>query len=103
MPARAAEICAGGSMYWVVRGIVQVRQRIVALHRRTDDNGRAFCVLELDPALISVEPLGKRPFQGWRYLKPEDAPRDLGERGAGFVDPRMPKELRLELRRLGLL
>ena len=40
-----------------------------------------------------------RPFQGWRYFQPKDAPPDLGASGAG----EMPEELRRELGELGLL
>jgi hypothetical protein len=103
MPTRAGEVCPGGSMFWVIRRLVQVRQPIVAFHQKTDDNGRPFCLIELAPEYIEVEPLAKRPFQGWRYLKAEEAPRDVPRTIGGYVDPKMPKELRLELRRLGLL
>ena len=103
MPSRATELLDGGSMYWVIRRMIQVRQPIVALHQKTDDQGRGYCVIELEPRHLEVEPMAKRPFQGWRYLKPDDAPRDIPRGGAAYVDPKMPKELRLELRRLGLL
>jgi hypothetical protein len=102
-PSRVAEVCPGGSMYWVIRRLVQVRQPIVAFHQKTDDNGRRYCVIELEPRHIAVEPVAKRPFQGWRYLKAEEAPRDLIRGRGGYVDPKMPQELKTELRRLGLI
>ena len=33
-PKRAAEIIAGGSLYWVIKGQIRVRQRIMKLERR---------------------------------------------------------------------
>jgi hypothetical protein len=90
-------------MYWVIKGLIQVRQPIIALHKRTDDNGKSYCAIELAPQHVLVEATAKRPFQGWRYLKAEAAPPDTKRRGSVYVDPKMPKELKAELRRLGLL
>jgi hypothetical protein len=103
MPTRAKEICPGGSLYWVIKGAIQVRQPIVALHKKADDSGKSYCIIELEPRHVLVEPTGRRAFQGWRYLKPEDAPPDLRIQRKGYVDPEMPKELKDELRKLGLL
>jgi hypothetical protein len=103
MPSRAKDVLDGGSMYWVIRGLIQLRQPIVGLHQKKDDNGRAYCLIELVPVHIAVEATAKRPFQGWRYLKAEEAPRDLPRGGRAYVDPKMPQDLRQELRRLGLL
>jgi hypothetical protein len=103
MPSRAAEVCPGGSLYWVIRRLVQVRQPIVAFHRKTDDSGRPYCVIELEPRHVPVQTVAKRPFQGWRYLKAEEAPPDAARGAAGYVDPKMPRTLRAELERLGLL
>ena len=103
MPSRVAEILPGGSMYWVIRRLIQVRQPIVAFHQKRDDNGRAYCVIELEPRHFAVEPTAKRPFQGWRYLKADEAPPDIRHAGKGYIDPKMPQELKTELRRLGLL
>jgi len=50
-----------------------------------------------------VQPRAQRAFQGWRYLKAGDVPTDVGGSGKIFVDPEMPKAMRLELARLGLL
>ena len=103
MPTRVAEILPGGSMYWVIRRLIQVRQPIVAFHKKKDDSGRSYCVIELEPRHFVVEATAKRPFQGWRYLKADEAPPDIRGSGRGYIDPKMPQELKVELRRLGLL
>lgn len=100
-PRRDAEVLDGGSIYWVIKKVIRVRQRILGLHEGTDADGRGLCTIELDPELVEVEPRPHRPFQGWRYLKPEDAPPDLPQGAAGEEPP--PPEMAAELRRLGLL
>ena len=67
-----------GSIYWVISGVVRCRQPILRLAAATDDEGRACCDIIMAPDLIRVTPRPKRPFQGWRYLEPKDAPPDLG-------------------------
>jgi hypothetical protein len=76
-PKRAKELLSGGSIYWVVKGSLLCRQRIVRLDEYIGADGIRRCAIVIDPQLIRVVPSLKRPFQGWRYLKPEDAPRDL--------------------------
>ncbi len=76
-PKRADELLSGGSIYWVVKGSLLCRQRIVRLDEYIGEDGIRRCAIVIDPQLIRVVPSLKRPFQGWRYLKPEDAPRDL--------------------------
>jgi hypothetical protein len=101
-PTRAAEICPGGSLYWVVKGLIAVRQPIVAFHRKKDDSGKSVCLIELALAYIPVQATARRPFQGWRYLKADDAPPD-GRSVKAYVDPSMPADMKKELRKLGLL
>jgi len=101
IPKRAEEVTGGGSIYWVIKGLIQVRQRIVEIRPFTDDEGISRCDLLMHKDLVEVEPVPRRPFQGWRYLKPEDAPPDLGKAGKGAKD--LPPKLRAELRELGLL
>jgi len=91
----------GGSLYWVIRGQVTCRQRILAVRPFTDKEGVGRCRLALEPKLILVEPRPWRAFQGWRYLTVEDAPRDLDRAAPGAK--MMPEALRRELRELGLL
>lgn len=102
-PKRQAEVLDGGSLYWVIKGVVQVRQRIVGFDEGTKDNGTPCCLLVLDKTLVAVRPMPRRPFQGWRYLTAEDAPADMkGGRGADDVAA-MPPAMRKELASLGLL
>ena len=100
VPTRAAELVDGGSMYWVIRGTVLVRQRIEAVERYTDEEGIGRCKLVFDPELVAVQPVPRRAFQGWRYLAPGDAPRDVPPRSEG---DELPPKLRAELAALGLL
>ncbi len=76
-PKREAEIVAGGSIYWVIKGLVLARQRILGLEERIGADGIRRCAFLLDPALVRTDPAPRRPFQGWRYLEPEQSPRDL--------------------------
>jgi hypothetical protein len=99
-PKRAAEVLDGGSLYWVIRGLALVRQRIVAIEPFRDEDGIDRCKLVFDPALVLVRPQPRRAFQGWRYLDPKDAPPDL-PRGRRSGD--LPPRLRAELAALGLL
>lgn len=99
-PRRAEELLDGGSLYWVIKGNVQVRQRLTDIRSFTDREGIQRCDLVLAPELVPTRWQPRRAFQGWRYLKPEEAPPDLGsDNGAGSLPP----ELRLELAELGLL
>jgi hypothetical protein len=98
VPKRADELTDGGSLYWVIKGQIAARQRILAVAADTDDEGRPRCRLSLDAEVVEVQPRPSRPFQGWRYLKPEEAP---GDRQPGDSEP--PPEMAEELRRLGLL
>ncbi len=99
-PKRADEILDGGSLYWVIKGFIQVRQRIVDIVRFTDEEGIGRCKLVFDPQLVPTKPQPRRAFQGWRYLKGEDTPPDL-PRG-GDTDA-LPAEMRADLAELGLL
>jgi hypothetical protein len=98
-PKRAEEILTGGSLYWVIKGQVRVRQRILGLERREDEEG-VWCAIVLGRRLTRVRPAARRPFQGWRYLEADDAPADLAK---GEKAEELPEKLAAELRALGLL
>ncbi len=98
-PRRAQEILDGGSLYWVIDGMISLRQRITDIEPFLDADGVRRCRLHLEPRLVAVVPRAQRPFQGWRYLRAEDAPPDLDDAAA----EEMPEELRRQLAELGLL
>lgn len=95
-PKRATELEDGGSLYWVIKGTVACRQPILDV--KTLGEGKASrCEITLEPRVIRTAPLGRRPFQGWRYLEGKDAPVDLTS--ADATD--LPDDLARELRELG--
>ena len=100
-PRRTEEVLAGGSIYWVIRGQIRVRQRITGLHGEKDEKGRGYCRIEVDPELVATLWRPWRPFQGWRYLTPADAPPDASVGPGGIAA--MPERMLAELRALGLL
>jgi hypothetical protein len=104
-PRRMEEILDGtgeGSLFWVIKREIKVRQKLHAIEPVTDRDGRPGCALVLEPELIRVAPVPHRPFQGWRYLDGADAPADLPH-GAVDETDEMPDEMRRELKALGLL
>lgn len=101
IPRRMAELLDGGSLYWVIRGQVQVRQRLLDIRPFRDPDGIQRCHLVMEPALTETEWQPRRAFQGWRYLKGGEAPRDLGADREALRD--LPVALRRELADLGLL
>jgi len=97
-PKRKDEILDGGSLYWVIKRVIQVRQPIIDLEEFTDHEGIKRCNIWLGPDIVRTVPSPRRPFQGWRYLKPEDAPADLSQQTGG---EELPDELRRKLIELG--
>jgi hypothetical protein len=102
-PKRQAELLDGGSLYWVIKGIIQVRQPIIGFDSGHKDDGKPCCLLLLDRTLVPVRPVPRRPFQGWRYLPADAAPADLTDRGGKDDITAMPPAMRKELASLGLL
>ncbi len=102
-PTRAAELLAGGSIYWVVAGSLCVRQRLLAIESTTGQDGTAMTRLVLDPKLVAVMPRGMKPFQGWRYLSAEAAPPDVAKTRRAKGEDRLPEAMARSLRELGLL
>jgi len=101
VPKRADELTDGGSIFWVIRGQITCRERILAIRPFTDKDGIGRCRLVLDPKCVLVEPRPRSAFQGWRYLEAKEAPRDLSRAAPGAA--KMPEQMRRELRELGLL
>jgi len=101
VPKRAEELIDGGSLFWVIRGEVTCRERILDIRPFTDKDGIGRCRIVMDGKVVLVEPRPRAAFQGWRYLVAKEAPRDLARAAPGAA--RMPEAMRRELRELGLL
>lgn len=99
-PKREPELLNGGSIYWVIKGFIQARQKIIRLDEVTGADGIRRCAIVLDPEIIATTTAPKRPFQGWRYLVPTDAPPDLGDTRDG--DTELPPELAGALADIGV-
>jgi hypothetical protein len=99
VPKRADELIDGGSIFWVIRGQIICRERILDIRPFTDRDGIHRCRLVLDPKCVLVEPRPRSAFQGWRYLEAKEAPRDLSRAAPGAA--KMPEQMRRELRELG--
>jgi hypothetical protein len=98
-PKRAEEMLDGGSIYWVIKRAIRVRQRIIDIRVVPDEDGKDLCELVFDPQTVRTYAQPKRPFQGWRYLKPAEAPRDL-KSGENAVD--LPANLDAALKDAGV-
>ena len=98
-PRRRDEVLAGGSIYWVIKGVIQCRNTILDLGQTHTQDGRKACRIVLHPDLVPVVPMSKRAFQGWRYFLPEDAPADLASLGDAAD---LPAALRTKLVNLGV-
>lgn len=101
VPKRIEELIGAGSLYWVIKGQISARQRLIAIRPFTDAEGIGRCHLVMEPLVIPVEPRPCRPFQGWRYLAAKDAPADISGRSGDLGA--MPEAMRRELAALGLL
>ncbi|MEM9724308.1 MAG: DUF1489 domain-containing protein [Pseudomonadota bacterium] len=101
-PKRAAEVLAGGSLYWVFRGEIRARQRLLAVEPVTGADGVIRHDLVLEPKLVLTVAQARRPFQGWRYLAAADAPADLKRRAAEGGEAELPEDLERALNMLGV-
>lgn len=99
VPKRLEEILDGGSLYWVIKGFVTVRQPLLDIRPFVDGEGVSRCHFVYGKKLVLVSPRPRRPFQGWRYLEAKDAPPDIAKGSAAGL----PDKLRRELAGLGLL
>src|SRR6202022_3491826 len=77
VPKRVEELLAGGSLYWVIRGEIAAREKIIAIEPFRDRDGIGRCRLGMQPKVIAVSPRPMRPFQGGGYLAGGAAPPDL--------------------------
>ena len=92
-PKRAREILDGGSLYWVFRGVILIRQSVLAIET-VGEGALRRCEILLDEAMVPTAPQPRRAYQGWRYLEPKDAPADFGEAAHGDFPPELARRLR---------
>jgi hypothetical protein len=103
-PRKAVEILEGGSVYWVIKRFIRVRQRLVGIEKGVNSEGKPSCALILDPNLVATELKEFRAFQGWRYFKNEESPADLiNQTGETEIHKRLPDDMAAELKSLGLI
>ena len=99
-PKRGEEILNGGSIFWVIKGVILCRQPILRLDEHLSADGIRRCSIVSPPGLVRVEATPKRAFQGWRYLSVEDAPRDLPD--SRQDEEALPPELSKALAAIGV-
>ena len=100
-PKRAEELLDGGSLYWVIRGAIQARQRIAGFQEATGNDGLRRCAIVMNPEIVRTTPAPRRAFQGWRYLDAADAPPDLPRQRQD--EESLPPELGSALAEIGVL
>ena len=103
MPKKHEAIVKSGSLYWVIKGVICARQKIVAITKQEDADGIKRCKIFLNNTIIKTTPIRKRPFQGWRYLKRNKTPADIVDHVTGTFDDDIPLELQQKLLEVGLL
>ena len=94
-PQRALNLLDGGSIYWVIKRQVKVRQRILAVKELISNDGKKSAGIVLENKLVKVRPTPMKPFQGWRYYKIEEIPPDI-------KDDDFSDDFNYELSKLGL-
>ncbi len=99
-PRRRNDVLENGSIYWIIKGYIRARQRIIGLDQVVGKNGKSRCALVLDPLLIKTVLMPHKPIQGWRYMDAQAVPNDLIE---GEIESSLPLSMAEELRSLGLL
>jgi hypothetical protein len=99
-PKRRDEVIDGGSIYWVIKGAIRCRQRVIDLEEFTNEAGIKHCAIVLDDNLIETAAYPHRAFQGWRYLAADKTPPDAKTGGNSDA---LPEDMAMELRDLGLI
>lgn len=100
-PQKQQDLLEGGSLYWVIKGYMRCRQEILGFESDVDEEGRKYCLIILKPGLVQTELKLQKAFQGWRYLKAQDAPQDRGAQD--YEGDELPDHVAQELKNLGLI
>ena len=103
MPKKHDAIVESGSLYWVIKGVICARQKIVEIIKQEDSDGIKRCRIYLEDSIIKTTPIRKRPFQGWRYLKKNKTPADIIDPITGTFHDDIPLEVQRQLLEVGLL
>ena len=100
MPKQKEQLIKTGSIFWIIKRNVLVRQKILDIISVIRDDGSKGCEIELDKDLVRVIPTPMKPFQGWRYYMVDDTPPDLNLGNLENED--LPENINSELIKLGL-
>ena len=103
MPKQHEAIVKSGSLYWVIKGVICARQKIVAITKQEDPDGIKRCKIFLNDSIIKTTPIRKRPFQGWRYLKKNRTPEDIVNPTTASFDDDIPLVIQKQLLEVGLI
>ena len=103
MPKKHEAIVKSGSLYWVIKGVICARQKIVEITKQVDTDGIKRCKIFLNDTIVKTTPIRKRPFQGWRYLKKNKTPADIVNHVTGTFDEDIPLKVQQQLLEVGLL
>mgnify|MGYP001413087900 CR=1 FL=1 len=96
-PKRKPEILDGGSLYWIIKNRFAIRQLVIDIRENISYEGKKYCLIILDRKIIQVEKISQRPFQGWRYLKLNNSPKDINLN----LRKKIPEELSNHLSEIG--
>ena len=96
-PKRKPEILDGGSLYWIINNRFAIRQLVIDIRENISYEGKKYCLIILDRKIIQVEKISQRPFQGWRYLKLNNSPKDINLN----LRKKIPEELSNHLSEIG--
>lgn len=102
-PRREDELLDGGALYRVIKNRILCRQRIIGFEQAHHPEKGKMCLIMCAPEIIRVRPVRKRPFQGWRYLEPAAAPKDLGPYDSSKNQDNAPPDMADALSAAGLL
>ena len=103
MPKKYEDIISNGSLYWVIKGAICARQKVLDIVKFEDTDGKKRCKIFLAAEIVKTKPVRKRPFQGWRYLKKHITPEDLNEPIKTTFDSNIPLDVQKQLLEMGVL
>ncbi|MEM7618847.1 MAG: DUF1489 domain-containing protein [Pseudomonadota bacterium] len=100
IPKKGPELINDGSLYWVIKGHIQARQKILDIQPFQDNEGIKRCNIIVDKKLVLTQWHPRSAFQGWRYLYGEDAPQDMSD---NILEANLPIQMRKDLMELRLI